>query len=654
VSNASPPDKEVVVADQATLDVDVGRFQHQLDIIRKRDPQLAEAIEQADDDGMTVIPTRDGSATLQVRTDAGNQILLHSKYGPQREAAALVDQHPTGEMTSYVVFGFGMGHHVRELFRRASPESILIVFENSPAVLRQALLHNDFSDMLSAQRFMLFADVGKAAMINRLNPYVASLFLGLRYVPHPPSLQAQPDFYRRLQQEMSDFLAYGKTSLFTLVANNRGTTQNILNNLPFYAFTPPLNILRDRFKGFPAILIAAGPSLSRNRHLLPEAKGKAVLISVATMLKPLLADGVAPDYVTILDYHEISRRFLEGVGEAGGAHLVAEPKVTWHALDAYEGLMSVLRNPFADNCLRGLGMRRDGLRAGATVAHLGFYLAEYMGCDPIILVGQDLGYADGVYYTPGTAIHDIWRGELNRFQTLEMKEWERITRRKRHLMEIEDIHGRTMFTDDQMHTYLQQFVRDFHNTSHTVIDASEGGAKKEGAVVMSLADALDRYATRPIPPEQFEYKGELAPWRLDAREDVLTELEARIDETAGVKALSEETVRVLEEMLEHIEDQDRVNQLMERIDAIRQEISGPRQKQHELLAGLGQTEEIVKFRRDKQIAALQLEGIEKQRKQLERDIEYVGAVIGNCDTLTDMLEEALARVREFKAPGDRS
>ena len=33
------------------------------------------------------------------------------------------------------------------------------------------------------------------------------------------------------------------------------------------------------------------------------------------------------------------------------------------------------------------------LPSGATVAHLAYYLAEHLGCDPIIFVGQDLGFS---------------------------------------------------------------------------------------------------------------------------------------------------------------------------------------------------------------------------------------------------------------------
>ena len=89
------------------------------------------------------------------------------------------------------------------------------------------------------------------------------------------------------------------------------------------------------------------------------------------------------------------------------------------------------------------------------MAHLAFYLGQYLGANPIIFVGQDLAFTDHVYYTPGTALHDVWQPEMNRFCTIEMKEWERIVRNRGILRQVQDIHGQPIYTDEQMFTYLQ-------------------------------------------------------------------------------------------------------------------------------------------------------------------------------------------------------
>src|SRR5690606_40495396 len=112
---------------------------------------------------------------------------------------------------------------------------------------------------------------------------------------------------------------------------------------------------------------------------------------------------------------------------------------------------------------------------GATVAHLSFYLAQHLGCDPIVLIGQDLGFSDGLYYAPGTAIHQVWAAELSPFNTVEMMEWQRIVRHKGHLQRMTDVNGAPIFSDEQMLTYLKQIEKGFaaaKERGQTVMDAT--------------------------------------------------------------------------------------------------------------------------------------------------------------------------------------
>src|SRR6185312_1215915 len=195
-------------------------------------------------------------------------------------------------------------------------------------------------------------------------------------------------------------------------------------------------------------------------------------------------------------------------------HLVAEAKANWNVLDVFQGSMSLTHNDFAAKLLRNVFPATMGLKAGATVAHLSFYLAEFLGCAPIILVGQDLGFVDGLYYKPGTAIHETWGVELGRFNTLETKEWERIVRSRSILRKIPDIHGHPMYTEEQFFVYLQQFERDFAASRCRVIDATEGGAKKQGVTVMTLRDAIDQFC-KPASTQQADagLRHSAMPWK---------------------------------------------------------------------------------------------------------------------------------------------
>src|SRR5690606_10154588 len=147
--------------------------------------------------------------------------------------------------------------------------------------------------------------------------------------------------------------------------------------------------LRDAATGKPAIVVSAGPSLRRNIDALkdPRVRERFVIIAVQTVLRPLLAAGIRPHFVTALDYHEISRRFYEGLTAEAveGITLVVEPKANPAILDAYPGRIRCVGDKVLDQLL-GAGLRRERgtLTPGATVAHLAYYLARHMGCDPVV------------------------------------------------------------------------------------------------------------------------------------------------------------------------------------------------------------------------------------------------------------------------------
>src|SRR5690606_40379692 len=74
-------------------------------------------------------------------------------------------------------------------------------------------------------------------------------------------------------------------------------------------------------------------------HSFPTRRSSdlVVVIAVQTVLRPMLDRGIRPDFVTALDYHEISTRFYEGLTreDLEGITLVAEPKVNPAVLDAF-------------------------------------------------------------------------------------------------------------------------------------------------------------------------------------------------------------------------------------------------------------------------------------------------------------------------------
>ncbi len=581
------------------------------------DPDLARPVDAiADADCLKLTATKSGHFTASVPTTSDRLAALCSRYDPIDEASKLIARVPD-ERYELFVMGMGLGYHVAKLIERFADATVW-VFESDIKVIRAALACVDLSAAMLEQRLRIITTLDKSRCFADWMPHLAAISVGHAIVDHPASVQCQPQFFATARGLVDEFLAFGKTTINTLLINSKRTCENLAANIPWYVASPGVGHLKNAMAGQPAIIVSAGPSLRKNKHLLPGALGKAVIISVQTAFQQLLDIGVEPHFVTSLDYHDICTQFFQHVPQHVRTELVAEPKATTKIFELNPGPVSLLGSPFVESLLKEMKLDRPRLPAGATVAHLAFYLAEHLGCNPIIFVGQDLGFSEGLAYAPGTSYDDLWRPELSRHNTVEMMQWQRIVRDRAILRKVPDYQGRPTYTEERLYTYLQQFERDFLASDKTIIDATEGGVAKRGTTVMSLSAAIEQYCRQPLSNAVGAHPG--LGW--DRVSEASMSLASRREEALAVQSISQETLELLRQMRDSLEDQSRVNALIARIDPLRSRMNTLGEI-YDLITQLTQQSELDRYAADRRIKAAGVSGVEKQRRQLDRDIANV-------------------------------
>jgi len=174
-----------------------------------------------------------------------------------------------------------------------------------------------------------------------------------------------------------------------------------LKNLPLFAHGKNLKELDGLFEGKPAILIAPGPSLEKNIHLLKEAKGRAVLIAQLQSVRRLYKEGIQPDFVVVLDPQDLTAppfNNLEGVPDAFLTNLVVG--VTCHpaVIGRFKSVYYFGAGGGVDRWLQS--QMNHGLLdlSGNTTAISCLRLALQWKCTPIVMVGQDLSVSGGRRY----------------------------------------------------------------------------------------------------------------------------------------------------------------------------------------------------------------------------------------------------------------
>jgi hypothetical protein len=552
---------------------------------------------------------------------------LCSRHRPLDEAARLVERVDLVEHAVVVVLGFGAGYHVQSLAQRLGRAGVVVVFEPDLGLLRAVLERIDHSSWLKEASVLFVTDpADRGALAAKLEGAESIIAQGVAFLEHPPSRPRIGQQSGQLTTLFGEIVTATKTTFLTTLMRSVDTVRNLLLNLDHYAAGAGVADLEGAAAGHPAVVVSAGPSLRRNMHLLAQAgvRERCVIIAAQTTLRPLLAAGARPHLVTALDYHEISRRFYEGItaDDVGDTTLVADPKAHPVILDAFPGPVRCCANDFLDNVLGDLRRPMGKLPAGATVAHLAVYTAKYLGCDPIVLIGQDLAFSDGLYYAPGTAIEDVWAPELNPFNTIEMMQWQRIARHRLHLSRVQDVGGKSIYTDTQMLTYLAQFERDFAQYEQAgveIIDATEGGIPKQHTVAMPLAEVLDRYANRPLPPLPVADQP-LDPARLD---EAGWRVEAVRRDVEALERTSTETTAVIRAMLRDQADAARMQRHFKKLDRCRRQIE-QRHDAVDIVNFLNQVGVYKRFKADRRLHMQpDLDPMQRQRAQLDRDLENV-------------------------------
>lgn len=618
-----------------------------LSALARRSPRVAEAVRRASPRDGLQWRTTDHASSWSAELDGR---ALASRRDPVREAEVLAESVDFKQVGAAVVLGFGLGYHVAALARRAGGHSMVLVYEPDVALLRSVLEHADLAAWLRDGRVMLFTDAEDGGAISEsLTGLEALIGLGVSIIEHAPSRARLAGRGARFAETFTRVVAACRTQVVTTMTQMEATFRNLLMNADRYAGMhgcAGIADLADAARGFPAIVVSAGPSLERNLHLLadPAVRERCVIIAVQTVLKPMLARGIKPHFVTALDFHEISRRFYEGLTPADveGITLVVEPKANAAIVESFPGKIRLTGAETLDVLLgTDLAGTHGVISPGATVAHLSYYLARHMGCDPVMLIGQDLAFTDGQYYAAGAAIHDVWSTELNPFNTLETMEWQRIVRWRGHLRRLEDHLGRPVYTDEQMSTYLAQFERDFladKERGLTTIDATEGGARKAHTKTMALGEALERHLPRGSRLPEFAPP---APDRVFSKSALRDRLASIRDDARMIAYLSRETAGLLKRMGGAAGDEARINALIERVHELRDKVQSKKDA-YNLVHRLNQAGTYKRLRADRALGLDDdLTPVQVQSRQIERDTVNVTWFGDAASALGSLLQSTL-------------
>jgi hypothetical protein len=331
-----------------------------------------------------------------VELEDGTPALLHgtSVLGADFDPESLLEvTQRAGNQVTFVVFGLGMGHTVRGL--RAFTSAPIVVFEPDPGILR-SYFESGPSDLGEVPIVCTFHD------LTQIWPRLSHGRQSVTLVTTPGYRELFPKQAQGLREAVGELVQRSCVNDATHRLRARVWIQDVFANLELLREHPSFLALAGQYRGVPAFIVGAGPSLGKNGRLLADAAKKGIVIALNSSARALDSYGVEPQVLACMESIDVSHLFetvsyIDRVVRA--ISLTAHPRSLRTGrgplLPVFEGI------PLQNGPLTAL-IGFPGLAVCGSVSTLAFSLAERLGCSPIVFVGQDLAYTDGKAYGPGT------------------------------------------------------------------------------------------------------------------------------------------------------------------------------------------------------------------------------------------------------------
>lgn len=425
---------------------------------------------------------QDGSLILVLKntySDDKKEIALNSTYKPLDEAFRFTNRYEdSNDKSVFVILGLGNGYIVRSLISKVQGGTFLI-YEPEQEVYNFVKDHFDINDIEDDARVNIYT--GRDGLLN-LASYLSEKVDYIRLaVTKQIFLPKYKDIYQEeceaIDKVYKDWEQYIRNGAYTIKIMSERYMKNALNNIRYIFGATDIHELKKVIPtDIPAVIVSAGPSLSKNAHLLREIYDKAFILSLDSSLKYLISQDIKPHMSIMVDPKKYP-------------HMMDNPSISqypmaihtganYDVLKLHEDMRLVLSsnfNPYYDKLYETKGYKLPELETGGTVAHNALAFLTRLGFKKIILIGQDLALTgDKIYAGDDTVIN-----EENTYGGARL---------------VDAIGGGMVRTSADFYSYLKWFEIVIGNSKDIeVIDATEGGALIKGTKIMTFREAIDNY-----------------------------------------------------------------------------------------------------------------------------------------------------------------
>ncbi|MGM0444587.1 MAG: motility associated factor glycosyltransferase family protein, partial [Fibrobacterota bacterium] len=388
-------------------------YEKNLKVLMKKQAYLGHALQERDpSEPMKRYDLRDvnGVPVLLYRRSSGEEILFTSMLDPVAAARSYAEEIDYSRNRFTVIqIGLGLGLVAEEILTRLNQKALLFICEPHLELIQAVLALRDFSEYIeNGNLLFICGDLQKVSPAEQIRRFSYIAFPNMTSKNQPVTFPVYDIEYigfanamlRRFQDE-KNYVKFGIGNNVddTLVGWDNYLVNNeyVMRHMGIREFK---RLAGDRYKKRPAFIVASGPSLNKNVHLLKDVDDSALILSCDGSMDLLKRMGITVDAVGSVERIKYTHDCFYRGRDFPDETLVVAPSVVYPGI--YEKFDKGIAfpkggiptaewvNQFSDD-------KKGAMACGPSVAHMLFNFAWEAGCEPIVLLGQDLAYSPEGY-----------------------------------------------------------------------------------------------------------------------------------------------------------------------------------------------------------------------------------------------------------------
>lgn len=318
----------------------------------------------------------------------GERFCLCSTVNPAWEGKLLAESIPVSASKEYWVFGVGMGYHVDALLKADHANKVTLLLHETET-LSMALCQFDWHEVIESGHLSFLYDAGERSLLENLKKKNEDAVFFIHY----PTLRCVMD--GKVRELLEDYF----------VASSSMLEQKALLDKNFDAIQkhglPECGELKEQFAGAHVVIAGGGPSVDGQMEAIRAYRGKMVLLTVGTVARKFLENGIVPDAIMITDPKESIAAQIKGL-ETEKIPLIILSTAPEKLLAEYKGSVYVAyQEGYEPACGFAKNNGYTVFQTGGSVVTLAIDLAIRFGAADITLVGTDMAYTGGRSHAGG-------------------------------------------------------------------------------------------------------------------------------------------------------------------------------------------------------------------------------------------------------------